>query len=269
MTAGIIRKTVQETVTKHAVQISATAGVDWKERCEASERRRIASEQLHETAKYNNTDLESMIRTPDRHPKERTSDMPVVWTAAAPGWLPNADIVRKTRVYGQNQAASAIARAHADAIICSTKQIHDITVLYPRQFDFLCRKAIIPSGDEYQMFRGDDKSLEPEARSKVYARHALLMTPVYEKEGAGEAAVGALFSLSQGKTPGYLKTMSTALSKILPTCNSLADIARKTHNMMKRNGKPHTCQSKRVAQVQQLWMQSGPERRLPGRRQGR
>ena len=58
MTAGIIRKTVQETVTKRAVQISATAGADWKERCEASERRRIASEQLHETAKYNNTDLE-------------------------------------------------------------------------------------------------------------------------------------------------------------------------------------------------------------------
>ena len=75
------------------------------------------------------------------------------------------------------------------------------------------------------------------------------MTPVYEREDAGEAAVGALFSLSQGKTPGYLKTMSTALSKILPTCNSLADIARKTHNMMKRNGKPHTCQSKRVVQV--------------------
>ena len=70
---------------------------------------------------------------------------------------------------------------------------------------------------------------DPGTRSKLYIRHALLMSLLHKKEGITEALLGALFGIYQGTVSRYLKTTNSVLTEILSTARNLIGIIREMY----------------------------------------
>ena len=78
-----------------------------------------------------------------------------------------------------------------------------------------------------RLFWDDDlRASDPGTRSRLYIRHALLMSPLHKKEANTEAVPGGFFGMDQGTASRYLKVVNGVLAEILPTARNLSEIIR-------------------------------------------
>ena len=142
----------------------------------------------------------------------------------------------KNRTSGASKDAQTVSLANLDGIIQDPESLHAMTLMKPEQFDYLCVKfdERVSQRNLGRLFRDDDlRASDPRTRSKLYIRHALLMSLLHKKEGIAEAMLGALFGIGQGTVSRYIKTTNSVLAEILPTARNLTSIIREIYK--KRN----------------------------------
>ena len=107
-----------------------------------------------------------------------------------------------------------------------------MTLMKPEQFDYLCAKFddLVSQRNLDRLFWDDDLRVsDPGTRSKLYIRHALLMSLLHKKEAIPEELLGVLFGIYQGTVSRYLKTVNSVLAEILPTARNLTSIIREIY----------------------------------------
>ena len=97
-----------------------------------------------------------------------------------------------------------------------------------------------------RLFWDDDLRVsDPGTRSKLYIRHALLISLLHKKEAIPEALLGVLFGIYQGTVSRYLKTVNSVLAEILPTARNLIGIIREIYKKRNNtNAKPEPADDK-------------------------
>ena len=138
-------------------------------------------------------------------------------------------LMTKNRTYCPERDIHMLVLANLDGIIQDPKRLRAVTMLGPEQFDYLCVRFAQRVAERrlYRLFWDDDaRASEPETRSKLYIRHALLMSLLHKKEANTEGVLGALFGIDQGTASRYLKVVNGVLAEILPTARNLTETIR-------------------------------------------
>ena len=163
-------------------------------------------------------------RTPDR-----AFDMSRVGEDAMSDRRLITALMTKNRTYGPERDTNMLVLANLDGIIQDPKRLRATTMMSPEQFDYLCVRFAerVAERGIYRLFWDDDlRASDPGTRSRLYIRHALLMSLLHKKEAITEAALGAIFGIDQGTASRYLKVVNGVLAEILPTARNLTEIIR-------------------------------------------
>ena len=191
---------------------------------------------------------------PDNIPKSaptdyqsRTYDMSQIGKNAKSDRYSITSLMTKNRTYGSNKDAQTVLLVNLDGIIQDPKSLHAMTLMKPEQFDYLCAKFDdrVSQRNLDRLFWDDDlRASDPGTRSKLYIRHALLMSLLHKKEAIPEALLGVLFGIYQGTVSRYLKTVNSVLAEILPTARNLTSIIREIYKKRNNDAKPKPAEGK-------------------------
>ncbi len=127
-------------------------------------------------------------RTPDR-----AFDMSRVGEAAISDRRLITALMTKNRTYGPERDIHMLVLANLDGIIQDPKRLRATTMMSPEQFDYLCVRFAerVAERGPYRLFWDDDlRASDPGTRSRLYIRHALLMSLIHKKEASTEAFLG-------------------------------------------------------------------------------
>lgn len=94
-------------------------------------------------------------------------------------------LMTKNRTYGPERDIHMLVLANLDGIIRDSKRLRTVTMLGPEQFDYLCVRFAERMAERglYRLFLDDDtRASDSGTRSKLYVRHALLMSLLHKKE---------------------------------------------------------------------------------------
>ena len=163
-------------------------------------------------------------RTPDR-----AFDMSRVGEDAISDRRLITTLMTKNRTYGPERDIHMLVLATLDEIIQNPKKLRTMTMLTPEQFDYLCVRFAerVAERGLCRLFWDDDlRASDPGTRSRLYIRHALLMSLLHKKEANTEAVLGVFFGMDQGTVSRYLKVVNGVLAEILPTARNLTEIIR-------------------------------------------
>ena len=129
--------------------------------------------------------------------------------------------------------------ANLDGIIQDPKRLRAVTMLGLEQFDYLCVRFAqrVAERGLYRLFWNDDaRASDSGTRSKLYVRHAPLMSLPHKKEANTEATLGVFFGIDQGTADRYLKVVNGVLAEILPTARNLTETIRGIYARMVEPG---------------------------------
>ena len=138
------------------------------------------------------------------------------------------------RTYGPDQDISVLVEAILDNIIQTPEKLHALTLMSPEQFTYLCVKFAkrVTERNLYRLFWDDDDDAgasDPETHTKMYIRHALLMSLTRKKEASAEEFLDVTFGVDQGTARRYLKVADGVLAEILPTARNYTATIRKIY----------------------------------------
>ena len=179
--------------------------------------------------------------------QSRTYDMSQIGKNAKSDRYSITSLMTKNRTYGSNKDAQTVLLVNLDGIIQDPKSLHTMTLMKPEQFDYLCAKFDdrVSQRNLDRLFWDDDlRASDPGTRSKLYIRHALLMSLLHKKEAIPEALLGVLFGIYQGTVSRYLKTVNSVLAEILPTARNLTSIIREIYKKRNNDAKPKPADGK-------------------------
>ena len=179
--------------------------------------------------------------------QSRTYDMSQIGKNAKSDRYSITSLMTKNRTYGSNKDAQTVLLVNLDGIIRDPKSLHAMTLMKPEQFDYLCAKFDdrVSQRNLDRLFWDDDlRASDPGTRSKLYIRHALLMSLLHKKEAIPEALLGVLFGIYQGTVSRYLKTVNSVLAEILPTARNLTSIIREIYKKRNNDAKPKPADGK-------------------------
>ena len=179
--------------------------------------------------------------------QSRTYDMSQIGKNAKSDRYSITSLMTKNRTYGSNKDAQTVLLVNLDGIIQDPKSLHAMTLMKPEQFDYLCAKFDdrVSQRNLDRLFWDDDlRASDPGTRSKLYIRHALLMSLLHKKEAIPEALLGVLFGIYQGTVSRYLKTVNSVLAEILPTARNLTSIIREIYKKRNNDAKPKPAEGK-------------------------
>ena len=145
-------------------------------------------------------------------------------------------LMTKNRTYGPERDIHMLVPANLDGIIRDPKRLRAVTMLDPEQFDYLCVRFAqrVAERGLYRLFWDDDaRASDPGTRSRLYARHALLMSLLHKREAITEATLGVFFGIDRGTASRYLKVVNGVLVEMLPTARNLTGTIR---GIYERNG---------------------------------
>ena len=138
-------------------------------------------------------------------------------------------LMTKNRTYGPRRDIHMLVLTTLDEIIQNAKKLRTMTMMSPEQFDYLCirfAERVAERGLDRLFWDDDIRASDPGTRSRLYIRHALLMSLVHKKEANTEAFLGVFFGIDQGTVSRYLKVVNGVLAEILPTARNLTEIIR-------------------------------------------
>lgn len=113
-------------------------------------------------------------RTPDR-----ALDMSRIGEGATPDRNMITALMTKNRTYGPERDVHMLVLANLDGIIRDPKRLRAVTMLDPERFDYLCVRFAqrVAERGLYRLFWDDDaRASDSGTRSRLYVRHALLMS---------------------------------------------------------------------------------------------
>ena len=135
----------------------------------------------------------------------------------------------KNRTYGPTREMHMLVLATLDEIIRDPKKLHTATALVPEQFDYLCIKfaeRLAELGLNRLFWDDDNRASDPGTRSKLYIRHALLLSLIHKRGATNEGLIGLFFGIDQSTVSRYLKVINEVLAEILPTPRNMTEIIR-------------------------------------------
>ena len=163
------------------------------------------------------------------HMPDSTPDM--LWTSE--GVISDRNMITarmaKNHAYDSVWDMHGLVLATLDEIIRDPKKLHTATALVPEQFDYLCIKfaeRLAELGLNRLFWDDDNRASDPGTRSKLYIRHALLLSLIHKRGATNEGLIGLFFGIDQSTVSRYLKVNNEVLAEILPTSRNLTKIIR-------------------------------------------
>ena len=141
----------------------------------------------------------------------------------------NTTRMAKNSTYRSSLDIDMMELANMDRIIQGPQNLYSFTLLDPELFDYLCVKFAerVAERSMYRLFWDDDNRVcDSGTRSKLYIRHAILLSLFHKKEAVTEVALGTIFGIDQSSVSRYLKVVNGVLAEILPTSRNLTKIIR-------------------------------------------
>ena len=140
----------------------------------------------------------------------------------------NTTLRTKNRTCGPAWDEHILVLANLDKIIQNPKNLYS-TLLDPELFDYLCVKfaeRLAELGLHRLFWDDDNRSSDSGTRSKLYIRHAILLSLFHKKTANAECVMGTIFGIDQSTVSRYLKVVNEVLAEILPTSRNLTKIIR-------------------------------------------
>ena len=162
----------------------------------------------------------------------RDLDMSRIGDEAASDRYTVTALTTKNRTYGENRDVQVLVLTILDDIIRTRKKLHAVTLLSSDQFDYICAKfaeRVAERGLDRLFWDDDLRASDPGTRSRLYIRHAVLLSLYRKKDAGSEAALGTFFGIDQGTASRYLKVVNEVLAEILPTARNYAAMIRKIY----------------------------------------
>ena len=129
---------------------------------------------------------------------DRACDMSRIGEGATSDRNTITALMTKNRTYGPQRDIHMLVLANLDGIIRDPKRLRAATMLGPEQFDYLCVRFAqrVAERGLYRLFWDDDaRASDSGTRSRLYIRHALLMSLFHKKEAITEAALEVFFGI--------------------------------------------------------------------------
>ena len=109
------------------------------------------------------------------------------------------------RMYGPERDVHVARLTALDDIISNPRRLHAVTLCTAEQFDYILYRYatwVREHGDMTLFWDDDVRATDPGNRSKLYIRHALLLSLMRKKGGSTQDELGAMFGVDQSKSTG-------------------------------------------------------------------
>ena len=133
------------------------------------------------------------------------------------------------RAYGPEQDVHIARLTVLDDIISNPRRLRAVTLCTAEQFDYILHKYTVwvkEHGDMTLFWDDDVRASEPGNRSKLYIRHALLLSLMRKKGGTTQAELGAMFGVDQSNVNRSLEVSNGILAEVLPTARKMTQLIR-------------------------------------------
>ena len=130
------------------------------------------------------------------------------------------------RVYGPKQDVHTARLIALDDIIDDPRRLHAVTLCTVEQFDYILHRytAYVKKHGDTTLFWDDDgRASDPGNRSKIYMRHALLLSLMHKKGGHTQSELGAIFGIDQSNINRSLSISNKILAEVLPTARKMTE----------------------------------------------
>ena len=128
------------------------------------------------------------------------------------------------RVYGPERNVHMARLTVLDDIIGNPCRLHAVTLCTAEQFDYILHRysTWVKEHVDVTLFWDDDvRASDPGNRSKMYMRHALLLSLMRKKGGTTQAELAAMFWVDQSSINRSLEASNRVLSEVLPTARRM------------------------------------------------